>query len=164
MSDELAFTVRLEQEQDYQFRVIFDLPDVPDLIVDEPSPLGHGAGPNPSRLVAVGVANCLTASLLFCLRKFRQSPGKLTSEVRGTIVRNESGRLRLGGLDVVIRMSEPFEQVGHLDRCIQQFEDFCVVTESIRSGVPVHVKVEDSIGRVLHDTGQPIALLETAAV
>lgn len=164
MSDELAFTVRLEQEQDYQFRVMFDLPDVPDLLVDEPSPLGRGAGPNPNRLVAAGVANCLTASFLFCLRKFRQSPGKLTTEVKGTIVRNEHGRLRLGGFDVVIRMGEPLEQLIHLERCLEQFEDFCVVTESIRKGIPVRVKVKDSTGRVLQDSGQPAPRLQTAAV
>ena len=30
----------------------------------------------------------------------------------------------------------------HLDRCLEQFEDFCIVTESIRRGIPVTVRVE----------------------
>ena len=38
----------------------------------------------------------------------------------------------------------------HLDRCMAQFEDFCVVTESIRHGIPVDVEVVDAAGRPLH--------------
>ncbi|HET9820988.1 MAG TPA: hypothetical protein VFQ16_04115 [Burkholderiaceae bacterium] len=34
--------------------------------------------------------------------------------------------------------------VQHLDRCLQQFEDFCVVTESVRRGIPVQVRVLDA--------------------
>jgi hypothetical protein len=35
-----------------------------------------------------------------------------------------------------------------------QFEDFCVVTESVRHGIPVSVKVVDAAGRTLHDSGK----------
>lgn len=39
MSDEeLGFSVRLEQQEDYQFLVKFDLEGAPDLLVDEPNP------------------------------------------------------------------------------------------------------------------------------
>ena len=33
----------------------------------------------------------------------------------------------------------------------QQFEDFCTVTESIRHGIPVKVRVFDSEGKVVHE-------------
>jgi len=33
------------------------------------------------------------------------------------------------------------EDVARLERCASLFEDFCVVTESVRKGIPVNVSV-----------------------
>jgi organic hydroperoxide reductase OsmC/OhrA len=152
MADTPSFTIQLEQQQGYEFRVKFDAPNIPPLLLDEPEPLGQGRGPNPDRLIAAAVANCLAASLLFCMRnKFKQTPGALRAEATGTLTRNEHGRMRLGGFGVTIQLSDPAERIAHLDRCLQQFEDFCVVTESIRHGIPVQVKVVDAKGAVLHE-------------
>jgi hypothetical protein len=41
----------------------------------------------------------------------------------------------------------------HLDRCAQQFEDSCVVTESVRRGIPVRVRVLDRDGLTVHEAG-----------
>ena len=163
MSEPLSFTINLEQEQDYQFRVKFDWPGVPELLVDEPEPLGSAAGPNAARLLAAAVANCLSASLLFCMRKFRQKPGKLRAEVTGTLARNERGRLRIGGFDVSIHLADEAASIAHFDRCLQQFEDFCVVTDSIRQGIPVRVQVLDSAGRKVYEDGGEPARREIAA-
>ena len=66
------FSLTLRQEADdrsgYLFRVAFDDTAIPDLQTDELPPLGAGAGPNPARLLAAAVANCLSASLLFAMR------------------------------------------------------------------------------------------------
>lgn len=154
MSEQSTFTLRLEQEHDYQFRVKFDWPGVDELRLDEPAPLGASRGPNAARLVAAAVANCLSASLFFCLRdKFKQRPGPLRAEVTGRLERTERGRLRIAGFDVAIHLSDRVESLGHLDRCAQQFEDFCVVTESIRRGIPVRVLVLDQDGRKIHEAG-----------
>ena len=151
MSEQLNFSLQLEQEQDYQFRVKFDWPDVPGLLVDEPAPLGASRGPNAARLVAAAIANCLSASLLFCMRdKFKQHPGPLRAEVSGQLARSARGRLRIDSFDVAIRLSDPAANIGHLERCTQQFEDFCVVTESIRHGIPVRVRVLDRAGREIY--------------
>ena len=56
MSDEQTVELSLEQVADYEFRVRFDGTAVPDLATDESAPLGRGAGPNPSRLLAAAVA------------------------------------------------------------------------------------------------------------
>jgi organic hydroperoxide reductase OsmC/OhrA len=146
MSESHTFTLRLEQLADYEFRVKFDWPEVSELLLDEPPPLGGAAGPNAARLVAAAVANCLSSSLLFCMRKFKQSPGQLHAEVTGTLARNERGRLRIGRLDVTIHLAEPSGEIKHFDRCLQQFEDFCIVTESVRKGIPVGVRVVDGQG------------------
>ena len=70
MSDALT-TIRLTQRQDYQFDTRFGN-TVPDLVADEPAPLGHGLGPSPVQLLCAAVGNCLSASLLFAWRKFKQ--------------------------------------------------------------------------------------------
>ena len=139
----------LFRSQDYQFNVQFDLAGVPDLQLDEPAPLGKGAGPNASRLLAAAVANCLSASLLFCLGKFKQDPQGLTAHVKGKMVRNEQGRLRVGGIAVDIRLEQTVDRLEH---CAAQFEEFCVVTDSVRNGIPVNVQVRDAAGKLIHQS------------
>lgn len=153
MSEPLTFTVDLEQQQGFEFRVKFDWPDVPDLLLDEPEPLGARRGPNAARVLAAAVANCLSASLVFCMRsKFRQHPGQVRASVTGSLERNERGRYRIGEFDVVIQLSDEAGTIQHLDRCSEQFEDFCVVTESIRAGIPVRVRVLDSLRRTVYES------------
>ena len=152
MADEAAFRVEIEQKQDYRFEVTFDWPGLEPLQADSGPPLGTATGPDAERLLAAAVGNCLTASLLFCMRKFRQTPGTLRTSVSGTLARNDKGRLRVGGLDVTIRLSDPAGAIGHFDRCMQQFEDFCTVTESVRHGIPVKVQVVDGDGVVVYES------------
>ncbi|HET9735689.1 MAG TPA: OsmC family protein [Burkholderiales bacterium] len=159
MTESTGFTIHLEQEEGFDFRVKFDWPDNPDLLLDEPEPLGHRHGPNAARLVAAAVGNCLSASLVFCLRtKFKQNPGPVRATVTGQLARNERGRMRIGGLTVRIELAESAEALQHLERCMGQFEDFCVVTESIRQGIPVDVEVVDASGRKLHERKEAPAL------
>jgi uncharacterized OsmC-like protein len=163
MIDTPSFTLTLEQEQDFEFRVKFDWPDNPDLILDEPEPLGKRSGPNAARLVAAAVANCLSASLVFCLRtKFKQNPRPLRARVSGRLERNERGRYRIGGFEVRIELAEDSSALQHLQRCLDQFEDFCIVTESIRHGIPVSVNVVDASGRTLHKSGESVARADQA--
>ena len=146
---DMEFTLKLSRQQDYQFNVQVDLAGVPDLQLDEPAPLGKGSGPNASRLLAAAVANCLSASLLFCLGKFKQDPQGLTAHVTGKMVRNEQGRLRVGGITVDIRLEQTVERLEH---CAAQFEEFCVVTDSVRNGIPVNVQVRDAAGQLIHQS------------
>jgi organic hydroperoxide reductase OsmC/OhrA len=155
MSESLSFSLELEQLRDFEFRVKFDWPDVPDLLLDEPAPLGRSAGPNATRLIGAAVANCLSSSLLFCMRKFKQTPGTLRAEVHGELTRNERGRMRIGRYDVTIRLADEAAAIQHFDRCLAQFEDFCVVTESVRNGIPVGVRVVDASGAEVFAGGEP---------
>jgi OsmC-like protein len=151
---ESRFAIELEQQTGYEFRVRFDLPADAQLLLDEPAPLGKGAGPNAARLVAAAVGNCLAASLVFCLSgKFRDQAGPVRAMVSGKLERNERGRFRIGALDVTLGLPQAAAELPHIDRCLAQFEDFCVVTESIRRGIPVTVSVVDGEGRVLLEPG-----------
>ena len=150
MSEEGRFTLTLEHIEDYEFRVKFDKKILDDLIVDESPPLGGFAGPNPSRLLAVSAANCLSASLLYCLNRDDVAPESLATEVTCVMVRNEKKRLRIGGMEVKLKMSQTLGDSARLKRCLDLFEDFCVVTDSIRKGIPIHVEVQDCQGEVVH--------------
>ncbi len=136
------FSFSIERVEGYQFRVKFDKPELGELVIDEPPPLGRSAGPNPSRLLASAAAGCLCASLVFCLEKARVPIKKLSAEVWVQSVRNERGRLRIGRLTVTLRPELEPEAIERAQRCRELFEDFCVVTQSIRQGIPVDVRVE----------------------
>lgn len=136
------FTFDLTLDREYELVTHWDLPGVPELRFDEPPPLGHARGPNASRGVAAAVANCLSASLLFCLRKARVDVRRFRATVRGEIRRNERGRLRLAALEVKLHPGVPAAERERMARCLEIFEDFCVVTEAVRSGIPVAVAVE----------------------
>jgi uncharacterized OsmC-like protein len=152
MSDEQVFEVSLEQVEDFEFRVRFEGTALGDLSTDEAAPLGHDAGPNPARLLLVATANCLAASLLFALRKFRNTPGPLRAKARAQLARNAQGRWRVAGMEVDIQLADPAASLQHIERALAQFEDFCIVTESVRAGVPVAVRVRDGEGREVHAT------------
>jgi organic hydroperoxide reductase OsmC/OhrA len=151
---EHSFEITLEQVSDYEFRVTFDGANVPDLITDETPPLGHEAGPAPSRLMAVAVANCLAASLLFALRKHKNSPGTMKVKAKLDMARNPEGRLRISHIGVDLQLADRAETLEHLDRVLSQFEDFCIVTQSVRQGIKVDVSVHDGEGNVLHTSDQ----------
>ena len=143
-----ALTITLTQQADNQFLVDFG-GDLAPLLTDEPPPLGGGTGPKPDHLLQAAVGNCLLASLLFALRKFKQEPGTLSAQITSTVDRNEAKRLRVLGIQVDIRFTAAATGLEHLDRVLAQFEDFCTVSQSVQQGIPVSVSVTDGTGRRL---------------
>ena len=146
MSDNDSIRLVLEQEGPYAFRIEFDGTSLEALHTDEPAPLGAGAGPNPSALLLAGVANCLSASLLFALRKFKNAPGPIRAEIAGRRERNADGRWRIPRADVTITLSDKAADLGNFERVMAQFEEFCIVTQSVREGIAVDVTVIDADG------------------
>jgi len=136
------FSVDLELRDGYRFGVDFDQEWVPVLQVDEPPPLGEGQGPNAKLLLAAAAGSCMSSSLLFCLRRARVDVAGMRTRVSGTMVRNERGRLRIGEMKVTLIPSMTPEDAARSARCLELFEDFCVVGESIRAGIPLQVEVD----------------------
>lgn len=134
------FTLRVEQVDGFDFRVRFDKEQYADLRMDEPPPLGQDASPNPARILAAAIGDCLSASLVFCLKRRGVVVSGLHSEVRVQLVRNENKRLRIGNVEVSIHPTEPIPEEA-MDACLKTFEDFCVVTQSVREGIDVKVSV-----------------------
>lgn len=132
----------MTREENYRFRIRFGREGVPDLLTDEPPPVGQGAGPSPALLLGAAVANCLASSLLFCLQRSRVEVGGLEAAVEVSMVRNAQGRFRIPGIDVRLAPAVTPEAQEKMTHCLEIFESFCVVTESVRNGVDVRVTVE----------------------
>ncbi|MFG6430310.1 OsmC family protein [Roseateles sp. LYH14W] len=141
-------SVTLIQRQGYQFEHHY-APGIPVLLSDEPAPLGTAQGPDPVQLLASAVGNCLSASLLFACQKYKDDPGTLRAEVQATVGRNERNRMRVLGLAVDLHLGRPAAEVGHLQRVLDTFEDYCTVTQSVASAIPITLRVLDSTGAVL---------------
>jgi organic hydroperoxide reductase OsmC/OhrA len=146
---EETLTVSMERLEGFRFQVDFG-EELPGLLLDEPEPLGEGTGPNATRALSAAVGNCLSASLLFCLRKSRVDVESLHTDVTTTLTRNERGRLRVGKTRVTIQADFDADQGKKMDRCLGMFEDFCVVTAAVRDGIEVEVAVLDGEGSEIH--------------
>lgn len=150
MSEEGRFTIRMEHLQDYEFKVKFDWEQAAEVLMDEPPPLGGKAGPNAARMLAAAAANCLSASLLYCVSKEEVPAGSVQTEATVRLVRNEQKRLRIGGMEVRLQVGGVLTESARMKRCLDLFEDFCVVSASLRAGIPIAVEVVDPAGMVLH--------------
>lgn len=142
---ESTVSVTLRQQQDYRFHVEFG-PDIPVLLADEPAPLGSGQGPSPVQLLAAAVGNCLSDSLLFALRKFRQAPEPLRCEVVAEVGRNEQKRLRVLKMTASMHLGVPAQTLEYLERVLETFETYCTVTQSVGQGITIELQVYDSNG------------------
>lgn len=140
-TEEMRFDVSLVLENGYRFSGDFGLPGVAPVVLDEAPPLGGGEGPNPARVLALAVANCLSSSLLFCLRKARIEVGGMTATAEGEMTRNERGRFRVSRIDVTLSPHVSPDDEPRMRRCLDIFEDFCPVTAAVREGIEVNVAV-----------------------
>lgn len=132
--------LRMSWSEHYRFTVDWSLPGKGEGVVDEPPPIGGGEGPNAARLVAAAVSHCLSSSLIFCLEKSHVAVEGFTTEARAEITRNDRGRWRLSRVTVTLGPEIRPEAKEALERCKGMFEDYCIVTEAIRGGVPVDVR------------------------
>ena len=146
MSEQAIVTIT--RQTGYQFLVDFG-PGMATLLADEPEPLGQGSGPAPNHMLLAAVANCLSASLVFALQKFKQDPGALKATATPEMGRNADKRLRIVGIHVKLELGRPAAELEHLDRVLAQFEDFCTVSMSVRQGIDIQVQVLDGAGAVL---------------
>ncbi len=149
MSEHRRFTIHLDHIEDYQYRVRFDWEAAPDLLMDEPPPLGTKEHPNASRLLASAIGNCISASLLHCLARENIPAGSMKTSVICELGRNENKRLRVRKIDVSIVVNDQLENSPRLQQCLQNFEDFSVVTAAVREGTPVTVQITNEAGKNL---------------
>lgn len=142
---EITIRTQLQQDRDFRFQARFEGLEAT-LLSDEPPPLGESAGPSPLHLLGSAVGTCLSDSLLFALRKYKQSPELLSCELETSVGRNAQGRLRVSAIHAKLHLGVPAANLAHLERALAQFEEFCTVTQSVRAAIPVSVQVFDAQG------------------
>ena len=140
MLSELIST-RLMLIEGYRFKVEFDVYGIPSLVVDEMKPIGKEKGPNPTRLLSAAVGHCISSSLLYCLGKAKVKVKKLETTVQANVERNKEGYLRIPGLDVQVRLEVSEEDKARVPRCLKVFENYCTVTQSVKKGIEVKVRI-----------------------
>jgi uncharacterized OsmC-like protein len=137
-----AFAITLTLDAGYRFAATPSAPGAAPFHIDEGPPLGRGEDPSPVQVLAAAMASCLGSSLLFCLGKARVEVLALRVAARGTLVRNARRRVRVGSLHIELFPEVAPHDVERMKRCLEVFEDFCIVTESVRQGIPVIVGVQ----------------------
>ena len=85
-------------------------------------------------------------SLLFSLRKFKQSPEPIQTTESCEVGRNPENHLRVIGILVELKLGVSAARLEYLDRVFKQFRDFCTVSSSVSLGIPVRVTVIDAEG------------------
>lgn len=140
------FDIEVEQVDGFEFRVRFDKTQFQELMLDEPQPLGQDRAPNASRVLSAAVGNCLAASLVFCSKRAGLALSRVRAKVHTELVRNADKRLRIGTIRVVLSVPSAVASPAELATCAAKFEDFCVVTQSVRAGIDVRVAIESAPG------------------
>jgi uncharacterized OsmC-like protein len=138
----MSIFTKLKLIQGYKFKAEFDSEGIADLIVDEPKPIGENSGPNPTRLLSAALGHCLNSSLLFCLSKARINVRNLETTVKATQERNEEGLLRIRKVEVEMHLDVDEQDRPRVTRCLDIFENYCTVTQSVRKGIEVTVNVK----------------------
>lgn len=143
-----AISVTITRQEKYKFLVDFG-GTIPQSVADLSPPLGDGAGPTPEHLLAAAVANCMSASYVFAHAKYKEDPGPVTTTVTCEMGRNDKNRVRITNLAIDITLGVAPETLGHLERTLATFEEFCTVSQSVKAGIPLAVTVKAPDGRVL---------------
>lgn len=139
---EKTLTTKLQRIDGYKFTVKSDIDYIPDFLVDETKPDGEGSGPNPPRLLATAVGHCISSSLIYCLKKARIPIKNLETTVKTNLFQNKTGKTRIGSIDIQINLKVNRKDETRIDRCLTLFEDYCTVTQSIRKGIEVNLKIK----------------------
>jgi organic hydroperoxide reductase OsmC/OhrA len=126
----------------YKYEITFDELPGAKVVSDEPAPVGKGEGVSASMMLASAIGHCLSSSLLFCLEKSRVKAKDLSTDVELVMERNQKGRWRVKDIKVKMKPLVDTVDAEKLERCKGMFQDFCIVSASVREGIKINVEVE----------------------
>jgi uncharacterized OsmC-like protein len=141
MGEETRFAISLEHAQDGKVTVRFDWDEVPGVVLDELAWLDEQRTPHATLILATALGNCLGVSLLSCLHKLQVEPQGIQTTVSGAIACSERGRAQISHLDVQISLGGADHLASRLKRCLELDDEYCLITESVRAGIPINIHV-----------------------
>ncbi|MHC1566624.1 MAG: OsmC family protein [Candidatus Syntropharchaeales archaeon] len=110
---------------------------IPPLKIDEPPSFhGKGKGPSPLEVFLSSIGACTAATFAYISRKMGMEMEKINADVRG-IASKEKGVWRIKKIE--IRMNVLGSGV---EDCFDEFQKYCAITESVKNGIPVELKLE----------------------
>lgn len=113
-----------------------------DFNIDEPASFhGTDLGPSAVEYLLIGIGGCLGTTFIYCLQKNNIELEALEVVVDGKL--SHTGpkmRLRLADVDVDLKFT-PKEASSdvEINRCMKEFTEYCLVTNSISNGLPINV-------------------------
>ncbi len=143
-SPDFEYTIKMRRIDNYKFEVDFGSELIPNILTDELDSLpgGEGQGPTASMLLAAAVGNCLSASLTFCASKKKVNLLDLNTTVKFKRERNDKGFWRISKIEVKLEPIVEDKEESKFQKCVEMFEDYCIVTQSVQTGIPIDIDLK----------------------
>lgn len=144
MSDELKTRVNLKLEEQMLFKCDLGQNKMHNIYIDERQRKETDKiGTSPAKLLGLSLLGCLAASFEFCLRKRDFSIKDLDGTAEVIIARNEKGFWRVKKIDIdIIPLVDDPKMRKRADQCKKFYEQFCIISESLRKGFEVNVNLK----------------------
>ena len=112
--------------------------------IDEPESFhGTDLGPSSTEYLLIGIGGCMGSSLAYCLQKRKIKIKDMEIIVDGKLkVEGPKNHLRLAKVNVELFLSlKKGNSSQNVDTCINNFLEYCVLTNSVIQGIPIDIKV-----------------------
>ncbi|MDX1797298.1 MAG: OsmC family protein [Candidatus Lokiarchaeia archaeon] len=139
MPDEYKSEVSISLDEEMIFKCDLGQIKMKDLFIDEQHKKSkEKIGPNPSKLLALSILGCMSASFVFCLQKKDFSLSDFKGKAFITSKRNEKGlwRIKQIKLELHPKIDTP-KMRERADQCQKFFEQFCIISESLKEGIEI---------------------------
>ncbi len=144
MSNEVKSKVELKLEEKMLFRGNLGKLKVDELYIDlRTERRNDRIGSSPVKLLGLSILSCLAASFEFCIEKKNISLSDLEGRAEVTVARNSKNFWRLKKIDVEIvpKIDNP-ELLKRIDQCKKLFEQYCIISESLKKGIEINVNLK----------------------
>ncbi len=143
MPNEYKSEVGISLEEEMIFKCELGQIKMSDLYIDEQHKKSKDkVGPNPSKLLALSVLGCMSASFAFCLQKKDFSLSDFEGKAFIISKRNEKGIWRIKKIKIELhpKIDTP-KMRERADQCQKFFEQFCIISESLKKGIEIETNL-----------------------
>jgi len=115
-----------------------------DIHIDEPESFhGTDEGPSPVEFYLIGIGGCMGSTFTYCLQKRNVEIDALEVVVDGQLKHiGPKMSLQLVNIEVELLITPSNNESSEkIEQCINSFQEYCIVRNSITQGIPFEVKV-----------------------